>query len=113
MSRRLEVLYTQLYNEGQAVLDNHNTCNFDPVAKTCRAGPLATHGCCRGCEHLGPKGCTVKALTCKLWLCPTAVNAKPQAQRELRQIELRAWDAGIPYSYRASKAQHMADRYED
>lgn len=109
MDRR--ALYSQLYREGQAVLDKYNPCQIDPVAKTCRRGPLATHGCCMDCDHLGPNGCTVHALGCKLWLCGEAADAKPDASKELYQLRRRAFDQGIPYGVRASKDQNFRQDY--
>lgn len=28
-----------------------------------------THGCCQGCSHLTPTGCSAKPIACALWLC--------------------------------------------
>ena len=31
--------------------------------------------CCHGCEHLGPRGCTVESLYCRLWICEPLQSA--------------------------------------
>lgn len=32
--------------------------------------------CCVGCKHLGPKGCKVQALACRLWYCDPDILIK-------------------------------------
>lgn len=98
-----KTLYHSFYKEGQAVLDKHNPCNFHtgPDGRVrCADGP---NGCCGGCKHLTPTGCSVESLACKLWLCYTARQANPEAANELRAIKDKArYVHEVPMGYRAS-----------
>ncbi len=61
-------IYDVLYNEASRLLKAENPCNIrEENGKMVCNGHLVS--CCYGCKHLGPKGCTVEALSCKLWLC--------------------------------------------
>ena len=61
-------LYDRLYDIGNFLLNKHNPCSIKKG--TCN-GPYTTSFCCDDCKYLTAKGCTVKALRCKLWLCHT------------------------------------------
>jgi hypothetical protein len=100
--------YDLLFAEGVEVLKKWNPCKHDENGKC--AG--YEDGCCGGprCEHLGPKGCTVQSLQCKLWLC-YPISKTPDgaaALKELRAIEMRALELDVPFRMRRSKEQNFA-----
>jgi hypothetical protein len=101
---KLSDLYSRFYQEGSRALKTHDPCKWSNGQ--CAAG---THGCCQGCKHLGPEGCTVEALACKLWLC-YEVSRRPENQAvviELRTLRSAAAAAiGVPFLHvRASKEE--------
>ena len=102
----LSLAYDTLYDEGTAVLERDNPCQFiktgDKLACTNPTGP-----CCGGCKYLGPDGCTVKALGCRVWLCYHAQEKFPQTFIALKDIKSRAETIGIPTVYRGSKDEHL------
>ena len=59
-------LYDRLYDIGNFLLKKYNPCSIK--RGTCN-GPYATSFCCDGCKYKTSKGCSVKSLWCKLWLC--------------------------------------------
>ena len=74
-------VYSKLYRIAASILRDNNPCQIrldeDGIASCSRTrkdpnyeGP-ARKGvlCCGGCEKLGPDGCTVDSLDCKLWVC--------------------------------------------
>jgi len=68
--------YLRLYKAADEILRQpNNPCDIrkEDGITTCtasRAG-LMEHGtlCCTGCKYLGPNGCTVQSLSCKLGWC--------------------------------------------
>lgn len=98
-------IYLTLCRDAEVVLSKHNACDIKTVDGkfTCREG----HGCCGGCKHLGPEGCTTNSLTCKLWLCHTAQREVPEALQELQAIRTVANDFDIPFVCRGSMEDHM------
>ena len=115
----LRAEYDSLYNEASGVLRKHDPCQIrkeedgtvscldtrNKVAKGWKGSPEL---CCNRCEHLGPNGCTAKALSCKTWLCPTAQMANRECSTQLGLIEKRGRAQGIPSLYRASKEKVFA-----
>ena|SRR3990167_3269596 len=103
-------LYSKFYRTAAAVLKSENPCNIQRDAAgtvTCRDGKP----CCNGCKHLGPEGCTVEALGCKLWLCGSALKAHPAANKTLHIIQRAASAAGVSaYAYRTSKEEAFTPR---
>lgn len=60
-------VYDQLYDLAARILVRMDACSTCPIGTSCKANTRSW--CCGGCKHLGPQGCTVKSLSCKLWLC--------------------------------------------
>lgn len=56
-------LHNKLYSYANKLLKKHNPCKIE--------NGKCVHGafCCGGCKYLTEKGCSVKCLWCKLWLC--------------------------------------------
>jgi hypothetical protein len=88
--------YDAIYDIANGLLRKYNPCKHDSDG-ICEGDRLyrngRKHGCCGGCKWLTSKGCRVRALSCKLWLCP---NMKVR-NRELR---LKLWRLHIiAYKY--------------
>ena len=61
-------LYDRLYDIGNFLLKKYNQC----LIKNGKCnGPFRTEFCCYDCKYLTKKGCSIKCLWCKLWLCGT------------------------------------------
>lgn len=82
--KQLYDIYISLYYEARELIKQHNPCGIHMLMKNDINRPVCNSTgsafgsgnqkglCCSGCEHLGPKGCTVKALTCSTWFCEHA-----------------------------------------
>lgn len=98
-----KVVYMTLFKEGNRVLKNLNPCQI--VDGKCQGGYKDDEGlCCDTCKHLGPKGCTVESLECKLWLCMHIKHTPRGAQAAVALDSLRevAYQLGVPLRMRAS-----------
>ena len=114
MSDNLGLKYDELYDKATSVLEKYNPCKIQNG--TChgfRANgldviqpPIKCQFCCHGCAHLGPSGCTVKALYCKVWLCHTAGQCNPECREELASIERQAAKYNLLHA-RASKSESL------
>lgn len=60
--RKIE-LHNKLYAYADKLIKKHNPCKIKNGK--CIQGSF----CCHGCKYLTEKGCSVKCLWCKLWLC--------------------------------------------
>ena len=102
-------LYDALYAEAGNLLRINNPCKW-------KDGKCAGYkdGCCGGCAHLGPNGCTVEALACKLWLCHL-IRYKPEnkpvviALETLKHVGIAMGLNTEPYGkgFRASKSESL------
>ena len=103
--KKVSAEYDRIYAEAQALLDKYKPCQ-GPNGALCILGSF----CCSHCPHLGPTGCTVKALWCKLWLCETAKERTPK-ELLIQLDELRLQFRKLPYSTftfgRYSKQQYL------
>lgn len=63
-------------------------------------------GCCEECRHLSARGCTVRSLACKLWLCEENPAPK-ECVAELKALRLVAEYSGIPCNIRKSKEENF------
>lgn len=107
MDAEVSDLYDKLYDEGQAILDRINPCELkrdDNGVYTCVMGKP---DCCTRCKYLGPDGCTVKALGCKLGAC--WVHKYPDTEKwqaaavELKVLVRAAYEGGVHLFARQSK----------
>lgn len=91
--KKLSAKYDRLYEEADKLFKRHNPCQFEEgrcASNRIYAGwERGKGGCCGRCRHVGPKGCRVKALGCKVFICswikekgPTEFNAKISKLRE-------------------------------
>lgn len=72
--------YSEIYAEYDELLKKYNICNIRrnekgiTVCNGCNDEEEDGKLCCRGCRHLSKKGCRVKSLSCKIWLCYTSIE---------------------------------------
>ena len=107
---KLSKLYDYLYNEADNLLKEFNPCKVKLGAcTTCvgtRSGNIAgvKDGvlCCGGCKYLTNTGCSVKALTCKLWLCYTTYKHNKLLAEKLHTLRIIACAAKLT-GFRTSK----------
>ena len=113
--------YDEIYKEYNDLLKEYNPCNIHIKENilTCNGvSSLNNDGllCCGGCKHLSKKGCRVKALSCKIWLCQESIEILCKklskkhiiyffGMREWLHQQSRIFD--IPYSCRNSKRQNF------
>lgn len=100
-------MYDRLYAAADRVLKKHDPCAGCPVG--CTNGIPVMHTklwCCSGCKYLGPDGCTVQALACKLWLCSKATRNNPRAKRLLSRLQRLAGRYGF-LVFRGSKEDNL------
>lgn len=102
-------VYDQLYALAAKVLTRMNACATCPVS--CKKDLFHHHysksWCCGGCPNLGPTGCTVQALGCKLWICPAEKRRQnPIWKSRLRKLAEIADHYGI-HMARATKEESL------
>ncbi len=113
----LSALYDRVYDIADRLLKKHNPCNIhkgrgkNKNLLFCKSHKNKYGGfkqlCCSGCDnspeigksHWSKSGCTVKALACKLYLCPDIRNRKLQK----RFVTLREYSYSIVDKYYVSK----------
>ena len=94
---KLSALYDRIYDIADRLLKKHNPCNIHTEIQPHHLFPTklkeetvctswCTHSlCCSSCNHWD-KGCTVKCLGCKLFLCSAITNKILQMRfRKLRK----------------------------
>jgi hypothetical protein len=71
----LEKRFDRLYAQSEQVLGKYQPCQIrDGSCYSMRTDPqrhvrMKMAFCCGGCQHLGPQGCTVESIHCKLFIC--------------------------------------------
>ena len=102
---KLIILYNRWCKDVDEILATINPCNphFEGSQFNCTAGL----GCCMGCQHLTPSGCGVKALRCKLWLCPTASHFYPSFSSQIQRYIQLAEDNQMTLLARSSLEEHI------
>ena len=110
--------YIRLYKAADEILRQPgNPCNITSNGNgtfNCAYYKNSKYLCCDGCKHLGPEGCTVMSLSCKLGWCFIAsdainkmdVNDHPvfQAIAALRE---EAKKLGLAFYFRASFKEYF------
>ncbi len=101
-----EEVYDILFNIGKQIIDHYNPCQWkNGKCGRMRSSETETEVCCKGCQHLGENGCTVKSLACKLWLCEGQSNLFKGCTAELKILRMVADYCGVPCGERQSKEQ--------
>lgn len=100
------ILYDELYTKGEEIFTKYNLCDVkDGECKAHRLFKSRSNFCCKNCQHLGQRGCKVKALYCKLWICQELINTLPDnVLRELGSLFNKA-DRLNMLRFRASKEE--------
>ena len=125
----LESEYDRIYDAANDALKRHNPCQIQrdeagvvSCADTRRSAqnkygtPVekAQSLCCGGCQHLSPQGCTVKSLSCKLWLCTTIRGGfkheatHPVLVAEIEALRKHGITVGVPMGFRDRKEDVFA-----
>jgi hypothetical protein len=102
-----EELYEVLFRIADQTLDHFNPCDWKNGKCRRMRSIKDDAGCCSACIHLGKKGCTVKSLACKLWLCGKAADPFKACVAELRMLRLIAEYCYIPCDIRKSKEENF------
>jgi hypothetical protein len=101
----LSRIYDELYEQADQLLKTYNPCEFGGE-QGCVRNRLKHNReyCCVGCRYLGAKGCSVKALLCKLWICPelSVLIEGSVFMVKVRELRNEAEKWGLLY-FRASK----------
>lgn len=115
--------YLRLYKSADEILKQpDNPCEIKKednggisCARTRKFGdtpPIGRTWCCGGCKHLGPDGCTVESLSCKLAWCYIGNPSISMFQVEdhptfgkIKELALEAEDLKIPLFARESFQQ--------
>ena len=95
--------YDELYDEAEAFLKKHNPCT------KCKGYTLfggSAPNCCERCPFLGPTGCTIKCLACKLWLCNYSALS-PTSRNKLWDMQYEAEEYNIHYA-RSTKEEALS-----
>ncbi|MDR3328754.1 MAG: hypothetical protein LBS63_01420 [Prevotellaceae bacterium] len=126
-AERKKQYYAQQYRSISALLRTIDPCEVRTVGGVpqCtgnRAGDAdADVGtlCCTGCHHLSAKGCRVKSLGCKMWLCtaafknlldkyPQLPTEVPQLLKEIQETNRTCQFYDIPFRSRHSMEENLA-----
>jgi hypothetical protein len=85
---QLEAKFDALYAAADQAMQDHDPCAVrGGQCYSMREFPQLHDQmpfCCGGCRHLGPQGCTVESLHCRLWVCGPVdwTNIEKKAGRE-------------------------------
>jgi hypothetical protein len=86
----LEKKFDQLYAQADQAMLQANPCQVKAGACLSMREYPENHVnepfCCTGCKHLGPTGCTVQSLHCRLWTCPPIDNENISRKWGKRQL---------------------------
>lgn len=95
--KRLSAEYESFYKEADKLFKEHDPCQFKEGScardwsRGKKYGYVPLHnGCCEGCRHLSPKGCTVKSLGCKLHMCGYIRDEYEEFSAELSRLRKEA-----------------------
>lgn len=107
--RGLSVKYNRLYKEADKLFKEYNPCQFkdSSCVQDRRDGGIGKNGCCYSCEYLGPDGCKVKAIGCKLFFCWEAAEKNKEFTEKLTQVKIQAEGILGNTSCHQTKDQYM------
>ena len=110
LRKHFSEVYEMIYAEAGQIFKQYNLCDIreDGHCRTTRAGRYPKHvRCCEGCQyHDLKRGCTVKALGCKLWYCVEVAEIVPDEARE-RLDNLEKVAGGLATGYREKKLDSL------
>ncbi len=86
--------YDSIYEEVDSLFKEYNPCQFE--GNSCFANRLykynssASGGCCNGCQDLGPGGCKIKSLGCKLFICGCIFRSNSEFRLKITDLRNKA-----------------------
>lgn len=86
------LMYDYVYDKLDVLFKKYNPCAVRN--DTCISGRNGCiNFCCDGCKHLSENGCTVKALSCKFFLCSHCIESDVFMKEcnKLYQIAEETW----------------------
>lgn len=96
IKNNLRERYYELFSRIEKVFDKYNLSNYCDIKNhLCvenRKGYMnGKDCCCIDCKHLSAGGCTIKAISCKLWFCISVIEKLPTgAIKELEELRTEA-----------------------
>lgn len=99
-----------VFSEDKSICNIHRDDKDDRIACS-YSDTLRKHGidflCCTDCKHLGPYGCTVESLGCKVFCCEHIQEKRPDVI--IRMDTLRAGMTAklVPFPERKSKEESL------
>ena len=98
-------LYDLMYEMANKYLKEYNPCKIKFDINNQPSCNGYENMCCGDCKYLSDKGCIVRALPCKLWLCQYLRNDKyskiNKAFHKLRKI---SWYYRLEYDIRMPRS---------
>lgn len=96
IKNKLRKRYYELFSRIEKVFDKYHLSNYCEIKNNLcvenRSGYMSGKDCCcSNCKHLSVKGCTIKAISCKLWFCDSIFNKLPtEAIKEIEELSIEA-----------------------
>lgn len=89
---KLSIKYDRLYEKADRLFKKHNPCQFiDGLCIKNRKNGGVSNGCCHeSCDHLGPRGCTIKSLGCKLFTCDYICENHEMLDKKICKLRRKA-----------------------
>lgn len=80
--------YYYLCEKATKLFKEYNPCKFNKngYCNVKRKNKSVCGSCCLECKHLSKTGCTVKNLSCKIFLCSEMCRKYPELGRKLNKI---------------------------
>ena len=101
-------LYDAIYIIADRLIKQTNPCQHDKNG-ICHEDRLFNNGikrgCCGGCKYLTSKGCRVKCLECKVWLCESMTEQYPILVSKLQKLTNIIDKYELGYNIRISKKE--------
>ena len=103
------LMHDYVYDKANVLFNEHNPCAVrDGMCISGRNG--GNDFCCYGCKHLDENGCTVKALSCKLWLCSYCICSNEFIKKfdKLHLISYETWSEGLLWTGQRSNTPSLS-----
>lgn len=78
---RKEKLYDELWHIADDLLKKYDPCKLDEHGSCIRGV-----NCCVDCKYLTDTGCSIKCLSCKLWLCDKVKLLYPDLAEKMQVL---------------------------
>ncbi len=90
--KELSIEYSRIYDEANKIFKKYNPCQFK--GNECNRNRYwnerqihkEKNGCCYDCSSIGPKGCKIKSISCKLFTCHIVRENYKQCEIEIAQL---------------------------